>query len=1121
MDPTKGDRTTPRQSDPGVPELRGRDDLSLDRTILSRPPADAAELDPDKTIIGLPSARSPIGSPVAAAPPPDHPPEPPESVDSDLASSASMRFGIAIIKYYRVTILAVGALLIAGVWAFLTLPRTEDPEFEPSSYLMYTVYPGADAQKLEQQVAKPIEEAFLELEGIKRIESQSIGAAGVVVLIVRMEPSADLLQVQQDLENKYKEIAPDLPAGVRAPWFESYNASNIPVILLSLTGPFDLNRLADLADRVDDELSRLPGVASVELEARPERQIQVLVDNQRLSQYRIPLTNIRDILTRENAAFPGGKLDVGPRRLLIKNPNEFTSREEIENTVLGTFGGSLLRLRDVARVVDGFEDPSYLVRTDGKPALLMSVRKRAHTNTGKVAESIRSRLDDLRSELPRELEMQVISDRGVSVDNRLGNLGNNALQGAVLTMILVSLHMGIRQSLVVSISVPLSLMVCLIVMRLTGLELNQMSLFGLALALGNVVDGSCVVMENISEKLGKGMALTRAVTEGVAEVNVPVFASTLTNVASFVPLLMIGGDVGAFLKTMPWTVIITLAASYVMAVTVIPLLCYPLWKNRPPKLAPEKESRLLDFYSGLVKRALRQRTLTLVIAFGFFALSLAAIPYLGIQFFPRADVPFFLINVRLPRAASFAATDAVVRQVEAILAAEPEIRDYTANLGNGNPRVYYNVFREQLQPNYAQFLVNLKSDVKVSSEVFAQGLRQKLVGIAGAAVEPEVMEQGTTQMPAVEVRVYGEDQKILAKIAAEIRQRMEGLEGIIDLRDNLGVPTPQLRLDLDKDKAGLLGIDSYAFARTVYLAVNGEQATTLREGDEETPVVVRLDPASLTESSALNGVYLPGPERSAVPLAEVAKLETLDDFNIIFRRGGRRYVAVQCDVSGRLPSDIQGEARQLLADLELPAGYSFEIGGENEERDEAFSTLGQSLVLVLVLIYAILAIQFNSFVQPFVIVFTIPFGVVGAVLGLWLTGNPFGFMAFLGIVSLTGIVINDSILLVDYANFMQRVEGKGMYEALLLSGRRRFGPVMMTSTSTIVGLIPLGIWGGSMWSPLANALIFGDLVSTGLILLLLPVIYATLVGPKEQAREYRVLPSLWRRLFRKEQVYPY
>jgi multidrug efflux pump subunit AcrB len=592
-------------------------------------------------------------------------------------------------------------------------------------------------------------------------------------------------------------------------------------------------------------------------------------------------------------------------------------------------------------------------------------------------------------------------------------------------------------------------------------------------------------------------------------------------VAAFIPLLFITGDVGSFMRSMPWTVVMTLVASYVVAVTVIPLLCYPLWKNKPPKVQPEHESRLLDFYTGLVKRALRNRTVSLAVALTFFALSLAAIPYLGIQFFPKAELPFLMINVRLPRTASFQATAAVVGQVEGILAREPAVRDYTANIGNGSPRIYYNVVREQIQPNYAQFLVNLKDNLEISTEAFALRLRAKLRGIAGATVEPQVLEQGTAQLPAIEVRVLGDDQTTLARLAEQVRRQLQPVAGLVDLRDNLGIKSPELHLDLDKDKAGLLGIDSYNFSRTVYMAVNGEQATTLRLGDDDIPVMVRLDRNMFQETSDLYRLYLPASDRTTVPLAEVASLKSEEEFTVIWRRAGHRFVAIQAGVSGRLPSDAQEEARRRLAGFELPEGYSLEVGGENEERDEAFSTLGQSLALVMVLIYAILAVQFNSFVQPFVIVFTIPFGVVGAVLGLWLTGNPFGFMAFLGIVSLTGIVINDSILLVDYANYVQRVEGKGMYEALLLAGRRRFGPVMMTSTSTIVGLIPLGIWGGSLWSPLANALIFGDLFSTVLILLILPVIYATLVGHKEKSRQYRVLPSLWQRLFRNEPVYPY
>ncbi len=400
-------------------------------------------------------------------------------------------------------------------------------------------------------------------------------------------------------------------------------------------------------------------------------------------------------------------------------------------------------------------------------------------------------------------------------------------------------------------------------------------------------------------------------------------------------------------------------------------------------------------------------------------------------------------------------------------------------------------------------------------------LRTKLHQISGATVEPKILAEGPVAGAAIEVRVTGDDIEILARLAQDVREKIKDIPGVADLRDTLGERIPNLVMHLDKDKAGLLNVSTMAFSRTVLSAVNGEVATQFRQGDDEIPVVVRLDKGSMLEASDLSKLYLPSSGGRTVPFGEVATVVAANEFGQINRRNGRRSVAVQCDVAGRLASEVLADIQQRLAGFHLPAAYEFEFGGEHEEREESFGNVQRALVLAILLIYGILALQFNSFIQPFVIVVTIPFGVVGAVLGLWLTGNPFGFMAFIGIVSLTGIVINDSILLTDYANYAQREQGKGLYEALLLAGRRRFQPVLLTSISTIVGLLPLAIWGGSLWAPLANALVFGDMVSTVLILVIMPVFYSLLVSPRERTRKYRIYPTIWHRLrrwFRSEPV---
>ncbi len=1014
-----------------------------------------------------------------------------------------------VLRYYRISILVVAALLIAGAWSFVTLPRGEDPEFDAFDCRIATTFMGADPETVESLVTRPIEDAVTELNDVKIVESTSI--SGLSLFKITVVDEAEPADVVEQIRRKVDQVAPDLPELADQPVVMSYNTGDIPLVIVSIAGGNDFRLLDREATRFRDTLREVEGVSSVEIEGRPERQILIDVDNERLSQLRIPLARIAQTLRLENAAVPGGTLDVGTTRYVLENPNEYRTLEEIGSTVIGRFGDSLVVLRDVATIRDDHEDPRYLVRTNRQPALLLTVVKRRGTNTVAVANRVRDAVDQLRRGLPPSLEARLVSDRGLSVSELLSTLGWNALGGGLIVILMVSLFLGLRQGLVVSVSIPLAVLIALTLMRLTGVDLNQVSIFGLVLAMGMLVDSGLVVVENIGRHLELGRGLREAVIAGVDEVKLPVLASTLTTIAAFVPLLTLKGNLGAFMSAMPAAVIYALSGSLLVAFTVIPLLCYTLWQRFPETVEKAGEgSAVLDAYIEIAKWALRHRWLTLVIAFTSFGLSLMVIPVLGLQLFPKAEKSFFLLNIRLPGEANLAATSLIIERVEELLAAEPLVRDFTANIGNGSPMVYYNVEREREHTNFAQILVNLEGG---NADDFAATLAPRLRRIAGATVVPKVLEQGPVGGAAIQVRITGPDLEALSGLARDVQARIADIPGIADLRDTLGDTTPRLVIDLDRRQAALLGVDSFSFSRTVLTALNGEVATHFRSGDDEIPVVVRLDRRSVEETSSLERLYVPSNDGAVLPLTELATIHEERGFATILHRGGRRLVTVEADASGRLADDILADVQQRLADFTLPEGYSLAFGGEEEERRASFAGLWEALVLALLLIYALLAIQFNSFVQPIVILLTVPLGLTGALLGLLVTGKPFGLMAFIGIVSLTGIIINDSIVLTDFANYLQRVEGHRRLEALLAAGRLRFRPVILTSITTIGGLTPLAIWGGTLWSPLACAVIFGLVGATILILIVLPVIYSTLVRTGEGEREFRAWTVLGRRFF--------
>ena len=1017
-----------------------------------------------------------------------------------------------VLRYYRVSILVVAALLVSGLWSFFSLPRSEDPEFDVFDARVVVIFPGADPETVETLVTRPIEEAVLELDEVETVQSSSI--AGLVLLAVTLRPDVTPADAVQTIRETVDEVRPDLPDTVYEPIVEGFTTADIPTVLLAVSGFDDLQILDGWASRIRDTLEEVEGVARVDLDGLPERRIMVDVDNARLAQLRIPLARVVEALRLENAAIPGGTLDVGATRYLLDNGNEFGDLEQIRDTVIGRFGDSLVMIRDIAAVRDATEDPYYLVRHNAEPALMLSVVKRPGSNTVTVARRVARVIEDLRPTLPDTLELDVLNDRGDSVSELLGGLGWNAVGGGVIVILMVGFFLGRRQGLVVSVSIPLSVLLALTLMRLTGVDLNQVSIFGLVLALGMLVDSSLVVVENIGRHLDAGDELRQAVIIGVDEVKTPVMASTLTTVAAFVPMLLLEGNMGAFIAGLPLSVIYALVGSLLVALTVIPLLCYTLWRSFPPTTATETEtesSKAIDFYTEIVKWALRHRPTTLALATIVFGLSLATIPILGFQLFPKAEKSFFFVNIRLPGGASLESTESVAGQVEALLEDQPEIQSFTTNIGKGSPLIYYNVARERRKTNFAQILVNLHEE---NAEKYVSRLKTKLDSIAGASVETKIFEQGFMGAAPIQLRIQGPDLVTLAGLGRTIRDLIAGVPGLADVRDSLGDTTPRLVLELDRHKAALLDVDGSTFSQTVLASLNGVEATRYRTAGEEVPIVVRLDRTSLAEVSSLERLYLPTRGGSVVPFSEVAQVHPDEGWAEITRRGGHRVVVVSAEVAGRLPSEALADIRDLIADLALPDGYTLEIGGEHEERQKAFAGLWQAMVLAVLAIYALLAIQFNSFVQPLVILLTVPLGLTGAMIGLLITGNPFGLMAFIGVISLTGIIINDSIVLADFTNYLQRVEGKRRLEALIEAGRLRFRPVVLTTITTIGGLTPLAIWGGTLWSPLAFAVIFGLLVSTILILIVLPVIYSVLVGAAEGQRTYHAWEVIQRRMLR-------
>jgi multidrug efflux pump subunit AcrB len=686
-----------------------------------------------------------------------------------------------------------------------------------------------------------------------------------------------------------------------------------------------------------------------------------------------------------------------------------------------------------------------------------------------------------------------------------------------LVGLVIFLVMRWRTSLIVMLAIPISFVIALGFVQALGYGLQQMTIVALVIALGLLVDNAIVVTENINRFLRQGKDPLSAVAEATSQVGWAVASATLTTVLAFLPIVLMKDVSGDFIRSMPVTVMITLISSLLVALTLTPLLSY--WLLRPTSAAT-RITRLVNYllehqYRASLNWALGHRKTVLAIATMAFFGSLALFPLVGVSFFPKAEKPQFVVNVRLPKGSSLEATDAVTRQVESVLLAQPEVKSVATNVGKGNPLIYYNVQRENEKTNYAQLFVQLqKQNSGRRTEELVAALRRQFSEYPGAKIEAKEFEQGPPVEAPVLVRVRGDDLPALTRLASQVERILNEIPGTVNVDNPLATQATDLQIDINKDKAALLGVPLAEIDRTVRIAMAGFAASIYRDDEGESyPIVVRLpaapvwaEPRRAEQTDAANGtngvsgktsyeslsqIYVASVTGAQIPLAQLAKFRFRAGYGVIMHWDLSRMVSVTSDVNGRTAAEVSADLEAALKQLRLPPGFSVQIGGESESRGESFTSLYQATVIALVAILGVLVLQFRSFAQPLIIFSTIPLGVIGVILGLLFSGNSFSFSAFVGLTSLVGIVVNNSILLVEYANQL-RAEGHSVSEAIRQAAATRFLPILLTTGTTVGGLLPLTLGGGTLWAPMGWAIIGGLAVSTFLTLLVTPVLYEML-----------------------------
>ncbi len=1006
------------------------------------------------------------------------------------------------VRYRPVMYILLVVVLLVGGLALVTLPRHEDPSLQGRFGQVIAVYPGATAAQVEELVTDKLERTLREIDEVKTVVSTS--RPGMAVLTVEAADRAsdsDLQKLWDDVRERVADVRGDLPRGVLSVQVNDRFTDTAALILgITKEGAADRER-EDLAKRVRDRLARLPDVAEVRLLGEQQERITLSLSAQRMAQLAVAPAQVADGVARRNVLpSSGGSVAAGGTRLAIEPSGNLESLEEIAGIVVGTPNGTPVYLRDVAAVTRGYADPSpFLLRVNGEPAVGVSITMRKGRNITSLGAAVERELALLRGGLPAGAAITILNDLPRSVERRMGEFFQNLLAGLALIFAVMYLFMGLRSALVVGAMLPITILGTFIAMLVVGRDIQQISIAALIIGLGLVVDNSIVVIDNIERKLSEGMERERAAIEGADELRVPLLTSNLTTVASFAPILLLSGGVGEFIRDLGVVTSLATLVSLLFNYTITPLIALRFLRGGAqdnPNALRRAFGRLVDGLrdglASLAARGLRRPGLTVGLATAALLVALGAVPRLGTQFFPSAERSQFTIDVWLPEGRDIRATEKVSARVEEILRRERGVRSFVSYVGQGGPRFYYNVSPEPPTPNYAQVVVNTDS-IADTRRLVAAVQKAADAAISEARVTARTLEQGPPVGAPIAVRIEGDDVPKLRALAEQVKSVLNATPGALSVHDNFGELPLRLQVRVDEDQAARAGLSSADVAQATQMGFTGQTVSLLREGDKEIPIQLRLDPAERAGAESLPDLYLPSANAGAVvPLRQVASLTLSPQEGRIVRRNGVRTLTVSAFSDGaRLASEVLTDARPRIAALKLPPGYRIAYGGEQEEVGKSFTEMLLILVLTVAANLIIIVWEFNSFRVAAAIMAAVPFGITGAILGLFATGQNFGFMAFLGITSLGGVVTNHAIVLFEYALEEQR-RGVPLEHALVEAGRKRLRPILLTVVLSIGGLLPQALNGGTLGPPMAWALIFGLLLSLALTLVVVPSFYKLL-----------------------------
>ena len=1006
-----------------------------------------------------------------------------------------MRIAEFSVKNRQFTLVAFVALMVMGVFSMLTIPRAEDPTFPLPMYPISVVYPGASPTDLEQLVVDPIEDKIRALEGL--IEIKASIEDGLAVILPEFNVSVDADRKYDEVIREINALRPSLPQDLARLEVIRINATDVNIAqfaLMSETMPF--HELDKIARGLRDDLARIPGVKEAETWGYPGREVRVALEMGRLAELGIPLSRVIQAVGGESVNIPGGSVDVGSRRFNVKTSGSYRTLDEVRATVIGGGPAGSVRVGDVAEVTWDYEEATSTARLDGRRAVWITATMQENQNIMAVRDRLWAAADLVEERLPGGVTLERPFDQSANVRLRLSRLTTDFII-AIALVLLTLLPLGFRASAIVMVSIPLSLAIGITLLKAAGFTINQLSIVGFVIALGLLVDDSIVVVENIARFLRQGYTRVEAAIAATQQIFIAVLGTTATLVFAFLPVLMLPGTAGKFIRSMPAAVVFTILASLLVSLTIIPFLASIFLreeKDERGNIFLRGLNRVIDAtYGKLLHRALAYPWRTLAVAAALFVGALALIPAIGFSLFPKAGTPQFLVTVTAPDGSALAVTDSAVAYAERIVAGRAQVRHTYANIGRGNPKIYYNINSQNERSTYGELFVLIDKYHSERTPAMLDSLRTVFDAYPDARIEVREFENGPPIDAPIELRVIGADLDSLRVIGARLEALLNAAPGTRDVVNPLRVSRTDLALTLDRAKAGLYGVPTAEIDRTVRFGLAGLPSGSFRDSDgEEYPVTLRLPGPTRKGPEALDALYVSSVNGAQLPLRQLAGFTFETSPPLIQHHDGQRAVTVRSQV--RTGYNTDRVTRGVLAQLDtfaLPDGYRVEAAGEIASREASFGGLGTAILVAVFGVLAILVLEFRTFRGMLIVSSVIPLGVIGGLVALFLTGYTLSFTAVIGFVALIGIEIKNSILLVDFTNQLRR-QGVELREAIEKAGMIRFVPIVLTSATAIGGLTPLAVQGSSLYSPLAVVIIGGLISSTLLSRLVTPVLYELL-----------------------------